>query len=305
MEKGLLKFSHFYTSAPWGGTLLGRHFGRTDMPEVCSESWEISGHRLGPSAVTEGPYAGRTLDGLVREFGRELVGTKAPSADRFPLLFKLIDAREPLSIQVHPNNANAALTGGEPKTEAWYVVKAFPGAVLYAGLKRVFKEQEFRNIVAQGPALVDQLNVLPVTEGDMLYVPGGMPHAIGGGCLIYEVQQSSDTTYRFYDWGRLDAAGNSRPLHIEQSFRSLDYAAPPATICREGELHSPYFSIRTVSLADPIVLAPDGSSFIAGFVLSGSTEVAGFGESFLLPATGGEVVVRPTAPDTRLILTEL
>ena len=168
MEKGLLKFSHVYSSAPWGGKMVGRHFVRTDVPKVCSESWEISGHRYGMSAVVGGPYAGRTLDDLVKAYGRELVGTKSPTVDRFPLLFKLIDARWPLSIQVHPNNGNAALTGGEPKTEAWYVIKAFPGAALYAGLKHPFKEQDLRDIVAQGPILLDQLNPLQVTAGDML-----------------------------------------------------------------------------------------------------------------------------------------
>ena len=304
IDKGLLKFTHIYSSACWGGKMLTRYFGRTDVPPVCSESWEISGHRFGMSRVSGGPYAGRTLDDLVCEFGRELVGTKSPTADRFPLLFKLIDARWPLSIQIHPNEAKAALTGGEPKTEAWYVVKAFPGAALYAGLKHPFTEEELRDIVAQGPILIDQLNPLSVADGDMLYIPGGTPHAIGGGCFIYEVQQSSDTTYRFYDWDRKDADGSQRPLHIEQSFRSIDYSVPQPKLCRH-ELVTPFFTIRAVPLTYPIALKPDGSSFIAGFVLSGATDVAGFGESFLIPAAGGEAVLHPTAPDTRLILTEL
>lgn len=305
MEKGLLKFSHVYSSAPWGGKMVGRHFVRTDVPKVCSESWEISGHRYGMSVVVGGPYAGRTLEDLVKAYGRELVGTKSPTVDRFPLLFKLIDARWPLSIQVHPNNGNAALTGGEPKTEAWYVIKAFPGAALYAGLKHPFEEQDLRDIVAQGPILLDQLNPLQVTAGDMLYIPGGMPHAIGGGCFIYEVQQSSDTTYRFYDWDRKGADGKRRSLHIEESFKSIDYTVPPAKVHHRGEMRTPYFTIREVPLTYPIALQPTGASFIAGFVLSGSTDVAAFGESFLLPAASDEVVIHPTAPDTKLILTEL
>ena len=305
MEKNFLKFRHIYSSAPWGGKMLARHYGRTDVPQICSESWEISGHRYGMSVVADGPYAGWTLDRLVKEFGRELVGTKSPAVDRFPLLFKLIDARWPLSIQVHPNEQNAALTGGEPKTEAWYVVKAFPGAALYAGLKHSFDEQDLRDVVAQGPILLDQLNPIPVAAGDMLYVPGGMPHAIGGGCFIYEVQQSSDTTYRFYDWDRRDADGKKRPLHVEESFKSLDYTIPPAQVHRRGEMRTPYFSIREVPLTYPIALKPNGSSFIAGFVLQGATEVAAAGESFLLPATADELILRPTSPDTKVILTEL
>jgi len=305
MDKGILRFKHIYSSAPWGGKMALRHFGRTDAPTVCSESWEISGHRFGMSVVDGGPYAGRTLDELVKEFGRDLVGTKSPTADRFPLLFKLIDARWPLSIQVHPNNQNAARTGGEPKTEAWYVIKAFPGAALYAGLKHRFEEADLREIVAQGPILLDQLQPVPVAEGDMLYVPGGMPHAIGGGCFIYEVQQSSDTTYRFYDWDRKDAEGKGRPLHIEESFLSLDYSVPPPKVHRRGEMRTPYFTIREVSLTEPLVLKPTEESFIAVFVLSGSTDIASFGESFLLPACGSETVIRPTDPDTKLIVTEL
>ena len=304
MEKGILRFEHIYSSAPWGGRMIARHFGRADVPPVCSESWEISGHRFGMSVVSEGPYAGRTLDGLVKEFGRDLVGTKSPTADRFPLLFKLIDARWPLSLQIHPNERTAALTGGEPKTEAWYVIKAFPGAALYAGLKHRFEEKDLRDIVAQGPILLDQLNPIQVHADDMLYVPGGMPHAIGGGCFIYEVQQSSDTTYRFYDWDRRDEAGRRRPLHVEESFKSLDYDVPQPQLLT-GELRTPFFAMRVVPAYKPVTLKPTAESFVAVFVLSGATDVAGAGESFLLPACAEETVVHPTAPDTRLIVTTL
>ena len=305
MDKGILKFRHIYSSAPWGGKMVGRHYGRDDVPAVCSESWEISGHRFGMSVVAEGLYAGRTLDELVKEFGRELVGTKSPVADRFPLLFKLVDARWPLSIQVHPNERTAPLTGGEPKTEAWYVIKAFPGAALYAGLKHSFEERDLREIVAQGPILLDQLSPQQVHDGDMLYIPGGMPHAIGGGCFIYEVQQSSDTTYRFYDWDRTDKEGCKRPLHIEESFRSLDYSIPPAKVHRKDAMNTPFFRMRVVPLPYALRLRTDGSSFVAGFVLSGATDIAAFGESFLVPASAGELMIRPVAPDTRVILTEL
>ena len=305
MDGGILKFRHIYSSAPWGGKMLGRHYGRTDVPAICSESWEISGHRFGMSVVAEGPYAGRTLDELVKEFGRELIGTKSPVVDRFPLLFKLIDARWPLSIQVHPNERTAPLTGGEPKTEAWYVIKAFPGAALYAGLKHPFEEEDLREIVEQGPILLDQLNPIRVAEGDMLYVPGGMPHAIGGGCFIYEVQQSSDTTYRFYDWDRKDKEGRKRPLHIEESFRSLDYAIPPPRVHQKGVMNTPFFRICVKSVSEPLTVRTDGSSFIAGFVLSGATDIAACGESFLVPAVAGDRRVCPVAPDTRVILTEL
>ena len=270
-----------------------------------TEEWVCSAHPTSPSVVTDGANAGRTLDDLVKTYGRDLVGTKSPTVDRFPLLFKLIDARWPLSIQVHPNERTAKLTGGEPKTEAWYVIKAFPGAALYAGLKHPFEEQDLREIVEQGPILLDQLNPIRVTEGDMLYVPGGMPHAIGGGCFIYEIQQSGDTTYRFYDWDRKDKEGRKRPLHIEESFRSLDYTIPPPRVHQKDEMNTPFFRTRVVPLSSELTVRTDGSSFVAGFVLSGATDLAACGESFLIPAAIGEVRIRPTAPNTRVILTEL
>lgn len=292
--------------------MMRKFFGRRDAPAVASESWEISGHRYGMSVVSDGPHQGKTLHELTLEKGVDLIGTKGVAACekaqvslRFPLLFKLIDARWPLSIQVHPNDANACLTGGEPKSEAWYVIKAFPHAALYAGLKHPFAEADLREIVAQGPILLDQLRPYEVHAGDMMNIPGGLPHAIGGGCLIYEVQQASDTTYRFYDWDRKDEVGRKRSLHIEESFKSLDYLAPPPKVIRGGILETPYFGMREVALDFPIILAPNGSTFIAGFVLDGETDVASRGESFLIPAASKPVTVTPLKPGTRLILTTL
>lgn len=312
MNDAVLTFSHVYSSAPWGGKMMRTFYDRTDVPSVTSESWEISGHAFGMSVVAAGPHAGKTLDALTKELGVKLIGTKGMAALgglnaplKFPLLFKLVDARWPLSIQVHPNDVNASLTGGDPKSEAWYVIKAFPHAALYAGLKHHFNESDLREIVAQGPILLDQLRPYEVEAGDLMYVPGGLPHAIGGGCFIYEVQQASDTTYRFYDWGRSGDNGKPRPLHIEESFKSLDYSLPPPEIVKGGILETPYFSLREVALDFPIILSPNGSTFIAGFVLDGETDVASRGESFLIPAAADPVTVTPLKPGTRLILTTL
>lgn len=292
--------------------MMRKFYGRQDAPAIASESWEISGHRYGRSVIKGGPFDGKTLDVLTLEKGADLIGTKGVEACekahmslRFPLLFKLIDARWPLSIQVHPNNANAHHTGGEPKSEAWYVIKAFPHAALYAGFKHPFAETDLREIVAQGPILLDQLRPYEVHSGDMMNIPGGLPHAIGGGCLIYEVQQASDTTYRFYDWDRKGADGSKRSLHIEESFKSLDYTLPPPELVKDGVLKSECFTIREVALDFPIVLKPDGSTFFAVFVLRGSTDLASAGESFLIPATAEATTITPLEPNTRLILTRL
>ncbi len=305
MLSSVLKFNHIYSSAPWGGRQVANYFNRNDVPAICSESWEISGHRFGMSTVKDGPYARKGLDELVKEFGTRLVGTKSPTVEKFPLLFKLVDARWPLSLQIHPSEKSASLTNGEPKTEAWYVIKAFPGAAIYAGLKHHFEERELREIVDKGAILLDQMNPIVVGEGDMTYIPGGMPHAIGGGCFVYEVQQSSDTTYRFYDWDREDDNGGYRPLHIEEFFKTLDYDIPPARLIHAGVLKTPFFTIKDVVLDAPLTLTPDGSSFFALFVLKGETDIASFGESALIPATAQAVTITPKMPGTRLLVTTL
>lgn len=302
----ILKFRPRYFSALWGGRRIGSAFRRDGVPPVCSESWEISGHRRAPSVVVGGAFDGRTLDELAVELGRDLVGAKAPSADRFPLLLKLIDARESLSLQVHPNERTAPLTGGKPKTELWYVLDAEPGAVLYAGFRRPTSERALRDAVAHGPQFVAALQKLSVSVGDALFIPGGMVHAIGGGSLIFEVQQSSDTTYRFYDWDRRDANGRGRDLHLEQAFRSIDYALPPAAVRRDGPFRTPFFSVAVQEVpVGGLTLRTDGTTFVAGFVFSGATDVARLGESFLVPAAPTSVTLTAAVPGTRLLLVTL
>jgi mannose-6-phosphate isomerase len=142
---------------------------------------------------------------------------------RFPLLLKIIDAREKLSLQVHPPALQAAQLGGEPKTEMWYVVQAGPAAELFAGLKRGVTRAEFEKQLARG-AVADCFHRIPVKAGDALFLPSGRVHAIGAETMIFEIQQNSDTTYRVFDWNRLDAAGRPRPLHLAQSLASIDFA---------------------------------------------------------------------------------
>lgn len=299
-----LRFSHTYTSTVWGGDGIRRRFGRDDAPEPCSESWEISAHPAGRSVVRGGKFDGVPLDALVERLGPALVGTKAPDATKFPLLFKVIDARQPLSVQVHPTENTASLTGGEPKSEAWYVLGCSQGASLYAGLRSPVEVDVLRDAVRNGGAIAGLINSIPATEGDFLYIPGGTPHSIGAGLMIYEVQQSSNTTYRLYDWGRVGADGRPRTLHVEEALKSINCNAAPPLI-RRGGLKTPYFTIRDVVLREPERLVADGSSFIALFVASGALVGARAGDSLLLPASGGEFVMEPAAPNTLVLVTTL
>ena len=320
-----LAFNHVYSSAPWGGEWMRALFSRTDAPEVCSESWEISGHPFGMSVVSHGAFAGRTLASLSEEFGPELVGSKVADTARFPLLFKLLDARRSLSVQVHPSEKTAAATGGEPKTEAWVVLAAAPGAALYAGVQEGVTESVLRDAVAQGEAVVGLLSRHPVKAGDVLYIPGGVVHAIGAGCLVYEVQQSSNSTYRFYDWDRVDAYGRGRPLHLDQAFKSMDLSFPQVAVRRASDprsdggntwttlVESPFFKIRGLELADSIDFPLDGSTFVAVFALEGGVKLetkAGSvevmrGGSALVPAGAGLCSFRARTSATRLIVTTL
>ena len=320
-----LRLTHVYSSAPWGGEWIRKVFARADAPAICSESWEVSGHPYGMSVVAEGPFATRTLADLAQEFGAALTGSRSPDPHRFPLLIKLLDARRSLSVQVHPTASNAAETGGEPKVEAWLILEASPGAALYAGVQPGTTEESFRDAVEQGEALVGVLARHAVLKGDVFYIPGGVVHAIGAGCLIFEVQQSSNTTYRFYDWDRVDAAGKGRALHIEQAFKSLDFRFPPVRAHRSSEavkvgknifrtrLHTPVFTVKELELNEPMTLPLDGSSFVACFALAGEVAVSSggatvevpFGSSVLVPADAKESALSPRGASARLLMTTL
>ena len=317
-----LAFKPVYKDYPWGGKRLAECYNRTGTPTVCAESWEIAARPDGESVVASGRFAGRGFMGLVAEFGAALTGTRAPEPHRFPLLFKLIDARDRLSVQVHPNNGNAGCTGGEPKTEMWVVLGCEPGASLYAGLAEGITPESLRAALADGTAAA-QLVELPVEPGRALYIPGGLVHAIGAGCLIYEVQQNSNTTYRLFDWNRVGADGKSRPLHIEESFKTIDWSQPvpqlaaPVPLAAEGDNRwfdvcaSDFFNVKRLDLSAPLEIAVDGTSFHALFVVEGQVAVASGGEqvtlakgtSALIPADADSFTLTPEGTASLLVTT--
>lgn len=209
----------------WGGRMLETHFGRS-LPQAevpYGESWEVVDRVEAQSVVAEGPYAGRTLHELWSEQREELFGDGLPSSERFPLLVKILDAREDLSIQVHPPAALAEEWGGEPKTEMWYMAAAEEGARLVVGLRNGTTRENFADAIVAG-TVAEQVHEIPVRKGDSLFIPSGRLHAIGAGLLIFEIQQNSDTTYRVFDWNRVGLDGKARELHIEQSLASIDFS---------------------------------------------------------------------------------
>ncbi|MEX2578608.1 MAG: type I phosphomannose isomerase catalytic subunit [Verrucomicrobiales bacterium] len=221
-----IRFEPIYQTRVWGGRTLETRFGRLlpDREAPFGESWEISARDEADSLVEGGRFGGKTLSQLWSDPDSRaaVFGEKAPDADRFPLLCKILDARERLSLQVHPPAEVAAELGGEPKTEVWYVAHAEPNAVIYAGLREGVTEDRFREALEQGTA-EECVHAIPTETGDHIFIPSGRLHAIGAGLTIYEIQQNSDTTYRVYDWNRVGLDGKPRRLHVEESLKCIDF----------------------------------------------------------------------------------
>lgn len=221
----ILVFEPIVMERVWGGRMLESHFGRT-LPLAgvpYGESWEVVDREEAQSVVVDGPYTGKSLHSLWCEQRVELFGDGLPVSERFPLLVKILDAREDLSIQVHPPAALAEELGGEPKTEMWYMAAAQDGARLVVGLREGVTRESFAAAITAG-TVAEQVHEMPVQKGDFLFIPSGRLHAIGAGLLIFEIQQNSDTTYRVFDWNRLGLDGKARELHIEPSLASIDFS---------------------------------------------------------------------------------
>lgn len=218
-----LLFHPVYKERIWGGRRLAEHFGRALPPDVpVGESWEIADRPDTVSVIANGPLAGKTLRWLMEHHAPALLGTAPALNGRFPLLVKILDARTALSVQVHPPAHVAPALKGEPKTEAWHVIHAEPGACIHAGLREPVTRQTFAAAIQQG-CVTELIHTLPVQAGDSLFLPSGRVHALGGGVMVFEVQQNSDTTYRVFDWNRTGPNCQPRKLHIEQSLASIQF----------------------------------------------------------------------------------
>ena len=217
-------FQPIFKERIWGGRNLERLYQK-NLPLKISigESWEISDRAGDESIIANGPLAGKSIHWLMENHRAELLGSAKPAASgRFPLLIKILDAQEKLSLQVHPPAAKAAQLGGEPKTEMWYIADTTPEADLFVGLKRGVTRAEFEKRIHDG-TVAECFPRIPVKKGDAMFLPSGRVHAIGAGNVIFEIQQNSDTTYRVFDWNRVDASGKPRELHVEKSLESIDF----------------------------------------------------------------------------------
>ena len=276
-----LKFEPIFKTIVWGGEKIAPYKGVETTQEHIGESWELSGVKGNESVVANGALAGKTIAELVKEYKGCLVGEHvyANTGDEFPLLIKFIDALSDLSIQVHPNDELAAVrhNGSKGKTEMWYVVAAEPGAHLLAGMTQEITPEEYEKRVADG-TITDVLARHDVHPGDVFFLPAGRIHAICGGCFIAEIQQTSDITYRIYDYGRLGLDGKPRQLHTELAKDAIDYKVYP-------EYRTPYTPIKdaenevvsckyfTTSIYDPdnpvTKNLEDTDSFLVVMCLSG------------------------------------
>lgn len=214
----ILKLNPVFKDYIWGGTRLRDDFGlKTDINPV-AEGWMLACHKDGMNTIDGGEYDGKTLESVIKEGDKsKIAGTNSEKFPYFPVLIKLIDAKDNLSVQVHPDNEYAARVEHEfGKTEMWYVLDAAPGATLIYGFKNKIGKEEFKQAI-ESNTLLDVLNVVEVKKGDMFFIEAGTVHAIGKGALIAEIQQNSNSTYRVYDYGRLGKDGKPRELHIQKA----------------------------------------------------------------------------------------
>lgn len=257
-------FKPVFQERIWGGRNLKRLYHKPLPPTVpIGESWEICDRADVQSQIANGPLEGKTLHWLMEHHRADLMGKARALHGRFPLLIKILDAEEKLSLQVHPPAAKAQVLKGEPKTEMWYIAKAKEGAELYVGLRHGVSRQEFEAKIADG-TVAKCFHRIPVQSGDAMFLPSGRVHAIGAGLVIFEIQQNSDTTYRVFDWNRFDAHGKPRQLHVRESLNCIDFAdfepAPiradepesePANLHLQTLVEDPLFEVEVVKMLPP------------------------------------------------------
>jgi mannose-6-phosphate isomerase len=305
-----LVFEPLFMERIWGGRRLETALGKRLPPSVrIGESWELVDREEAQSVVHEGPLRGLTLHELWTGRRDEIFGPGLADTTRFPLLCKILDAQERLSVQVHPPAEVAARLGGEPKTEMWHVLEASLDSDLYAGLKPGVTRAEFEQALHEG-RVAELIHAFPIKAGETVFIPSGRIHAIGTGNLLIEVQQNSDTTYRVFDWNRLGLDGRPRELHVAESLESIDFAdTEPGVAEPRGEVlvECASFRVEKWPLTEPRTSPSPGFAIFAvtdGRIACGGREFAR-GDFFLLPASATDRELRPLAPGTSVLRTTI
>ena len=299
------KLTPAFTDYLWGGTRLRDEFGKDCSYDKVAESWELSCHPDGQSVIATGPDTGMKLGDYLEREGRRVWGSHCDSFDRFPILIKLIDAQDNLSVQVHPDDEYGLRVEGEyGKTEMWYVVDCDPGASLIYGFQKEITKEEFRSRIADN-TLLEVVNTVPVHPGDTFFIEAGTLHAIGAGILIAEIQQNSNTTYRVYDFGRVGADGKPRTLHIDKAVDVTRLGPPQRPVGAQekpvaGEGYTsallagcPNFTVKELTLSGHFDGCADETSFHT--ILSLAEELVLEMEGERLPLKRGETVFIPAS----------
>jgi mannose-6-phosphate isomerase len=301
-----LVFEPIFMERVWGGRRLESLYGKRLPPAVpIGESWEIVDRPEAQSVVHNGPLRGATLHELWRDYRSEIFGNISDTP-RFPLLVKLLDAEENLSLQVHPPERIAEKLGGESKTEFWYIANAAPGARVYAGVKMGTTRDSFSRALEAG-GMEEQVQAIDVATGDSIFLPSGRMHALGGGNVLVEIQENSDTTYRIYDWGREKTGMPSREMHIAEAMECVDLTdVEPSLVSPQGEtlVHNELFEVQKWNVSAPREVAPRGQFAIAccltGKVRCGDVDLSP-GQFFLVPALSADRALEAVEEETTLL----
>mgnify|MGYP000093700086 FL=1 len=297
----LLKLRPSYKDYLWGGHRLVEKYNKEFDGDILAESWELSCHPDGPSYVVNGSYAGKTLQEYIDLEGKKVLGNNCQKFEEFPILAKFIDAKDNLSIQVHPDNEYALKNEGQyGKTEMWYIMDCEEGAFLYYGFKKEVSKEEFEERI-KTDTLLEVLNAVPVHKGDVLFIEAGTIHAIGKGIVIAEIQQNSNVTYRVYDFGRVGKDGKKRELHIDKAVEVTNRVPISRNnTCYPHIASCDYFTVDCLNMDGKLMSSMKGSvgeeSFASILIMEGEGTISCGGEtipyrkgdSFFMSAGSGE-----------------
>lgn len=303
----ILKLQPVFKDYLWGGTKLRDEYGFASSLDKLAEGWMLSCHKDGENTIENGELKGKTLTEVVKE-NPEFLGENGKKFEYFPILIKLIDAKNDLSVQVHPDNEYAMRVEKEyGKTECWYILDCDEGAELIYGFNREISQEEFRKGI-ENNTFLETVNKVKVKKGDLFFIEAGTLHAIGKGILLAEIQQNSNTTYRVYDYGRLGADGKPRELHVDKAIDVTNCVPPTRPVTPEGEekhfdgyteqllTKCDLFNVEKVTVNGEFIGNADRASFVSVLVTDGNGEIDGIeikkGDSLFIPAGYGEYTVK-------------